>query len=183
MKKFENYKKYLPIISGLFVTLAAFSKQVSPYINGFNLAFVLVIFAYIDWHMGIEWRRHQGKKVLSGWSLVKRLARKMFGSLLPFIFELSGYIFGMFVLYFDKYVPFADIPLDTTRFLFSWLAIASFIAIAYDSLLSMVANWWLAGHVLPDNFYDWCRDEILEKMHRTEDSKPFNNGGNDNDTI
>ncbi|MFL4498438.1 hypothetical protein [Weissella sp. MSCH1] len=179
----EKVKKYLPIISGLLVTLGAFSKQVSPYVNGFNLSFVLVIFAYLDWHMGIGWRRHRGKKVLSGWTLVRRLAKKLFGSLLPFTFELAGYLFGLFITYFNMFMPFANIPVDSTRFLFSWLAIASFVAIAYDGLLSMVANWWLSGHILPDKCYDWARDEIFEKLYRTVDSHPFNTGGNEDETI
>lgn len=176
-KKLENGKRWLPIISGLLITLGTFSKQVSPYINGFNLSFILAIAAFLDWHMGIEWRRYRGKKVLSGWSLVKRLAKKTSGSLLPFAFELAGYLFGLFLFAFNTFTPFQDLPLDSPRDLFSWMAIASFVAIAYDSMLSLIANWWLAGHLMPDWLYDWARDEIKEKLQRADDSEPFNQQG------
>jgi hypothetical protein len=131
--------------------------------------------------MGIEWRRNRGKKVLSRWSLVKRLSKKAVGAFIPFLFEMTGYLFGMFIYVFNRVMPFAHYDLNNVRTIFTFASIVFFVAIAYDSLLSLVANWWLAEHALPDGVYDWARDEIKEKLSRAEDSEPFNLIGDDNE--
>ncbi|MCS9991251.1 hypothetical protein [Weissella confusa] len=168
----ERVYKYVPILVSIGLGLASATKELSPYVNGFNLTLILVLGVPVDWYLGIAWRRHQGKKVLSRWSLVWALLSKAGGALFPMLVEVVGLLFGTFFLHWFNHLVPAYSMAATTTIVFELLAIVIFLGIGYNDLLSMVANWYLSGHAVPDRVYDWARDEIIKKLHETEDSEP-----------